>query len=108
MKTFICFLLAALGELAGCYAFWGWLRLGKNIVWTVPGTLALIMFAIALTRIEASQAGRVYAAYGGIYILSSVGWLWLIENVKPDRWDLLGVLISLVGTLVILFSPHRT
>lgn len=107
MQTFIFFLLAALGEISGCYAFWAWLRLGKSVFWTIPGVLALIAFAFALTKIDASNAGRVYAAYGGIYILSSTFWLWLVEQIKPDRWDLLGVAISLVGTIVILFSPHQ-
>lgn len=106
MHTFLVFLLAALGEISGCYAFWAWLRLGKSIGWIVPGVVALVCFAIALTRVDASNAGRVYAAYGGVYILSSLIWLWLAEGIKPDRWDLLGVAIALVGTIVILFSPH--
>lgn len=107
MGIFVFFLIAALGELSGCYAFWLWLKLEKSAFWTIPGIIALIIFAIALTKIDASNAGRVYAAYGGIYILSSIFWLWLVENTKPDRWDLLGVSISLMGTIVILFSPHQ-
>lgn len=107
MQTFAVFLLAALGEISGCYAFWAWLKLGKSGLWVVPGVIALVIFAFALTRVDASNAGRVYAAYGGIYILSSLFWLWLAEGVKPDKWDLLGVIISLVGTVVILFSPHH-
>jgi len=107
MRTFLFFLLAALGEISGCYAFWAWLKLGKSMLWIIPGTLALIGFAYVLTRVDASNAGRVYAAYGGIYILSSLFWLWLAEGVRPDRWDLLGVGISLVGTTVILFGAHR-
>lgn len=107
MQTFVFFLIAALGEISGCYAFWAWLKLGKSIFWVIPGLFALILFAVALTRIDASNAGRVYAAYGGIYILSSLIWLWMIEGVKPDKWDLLGVTISVIGTVVILFSPHR-
>ena len=106
MQTLI-FLLAALGEIFGCYTFWAWLRLGKSIYWILPGILALIIFAVALTRVDASNAGRVYAAYGGIYILSSLLWLWLVEGVKPDQWDVVGVTISLLGTVTILFSPHR-
>lgn len=107
MQTLIFFLLAALGEISGCYTFWAWLRLGKSIWWIVPGLLALIIFATVLTKIDASNAGRAYAAYGGIYILSSLVWLWLVEGVKPDRWDFIGVVLSLLGTVVILFSPHR-
>ncbi|PSB46987.1 YnfA family protein [Chamaesiphon polymorphus] len=107
MQNFLLFLLAALGEISGCYAFWAWLRLGKSILWLVPGILALILFASVLTRVDASNAGRVYAAYGGIYLLSSLVWLWLAEGVQPNRWDILGVGISLVGTIVILFGAHR-
>ena len=107
MQTLGLFLLAALGEISGCYTFWAWLRLGKSILWIIPGSFALIVFAAALTQVDASNAGRVYAAYGGIYILSSLFWLWLAEGVKPDKWDLLGVTLSLIGTVVILFSPHR-
>lgn len=107
MQTFVFFLIAALGEISGCYTFWVWLRLGKSIYWVIPGLFALVLFAVALTKIDASNAGRVYAAYGGIYILSSLVWLWLIEGVKPDKWDLVGVTISVIGTVVILFSPHR-
>ncbi|ABA24908.1 Protein of unknown function UPF0060 (plasmid) [Trichormus variabilis ATCC 29413] len=107
MQTLVFFLIAALGEIFGCYTFWVWLRLGKSILWIVPGVLALIVFAFALTKVNASNAGRVYAAYGGVYILSSVVWLWLAEGVKPDKWDLLGVTICLLGTVVILFSHYR-
>ena len=107
MQTLVFFLVAALGEISGCYAFWAWLRLGKSILWIFPGILALIIFAVALTKVDASNAGRVYAAYGGIYIFSSVVWLWLAEGVKPDQWDLLGVTISLMGTAVILFGSYR-
>lgn len=107
MQTLLFFLLAAGSEIFGCYCFWIWLRLGESILWTIPGILALIIFAYALTRINASNAGRIYAAYGGIYIFSSLLWLWLVEGVQPSRWDLLGVSLSLVGTLVILFGSYH-
>lgn len=106
MQTFIVFLIAAVGELFGCYAFWSYFRLEKNIVWLLPGIIALVTYATVLTKVEISNAGRAYAAYGGIYLLASLLWLWWVEGVKPDRWDVLGVTISLLGTIVILFSPH--
>lgn len=106
LSNLIFLLIAALGEISGCFSFWAWLRLGKSIFWVIPGICALIIFAIALTKVDATNAGRVYAAYGGIYIFSSFLWLWLIEGVKPDRWDVLGVIISLVGMVVILSKPH--
>jgi small multidrug resistance family-3 protein len=107
-KSTILFLfIAALGEITGCYSFWAYLKLGKSIFWIIPGICALMIFASVLTKVDSSNAGRVYAAYGGIYILSSLLWLWLVEGVKPDKWDVWGVIISLIGTVVILFSPHK-
>lgn len=106
MISLFWYLIAAAGEIAGCFAFWAWLRLHKSALWLLPGLAALIIFATALTRINTTYAGRAYAAYGGIYILSSLFWLWGIENVRPDRWDVLGASICLVGAAVILFGPR--
>jgi small multidrug resistance family-3 protein len=106
MISLFWYLIAAAGEIAGCFAFWAWLRLHKSALWLLPGLAALIIFAMALTRINTAYAGRAYAAYGGIYILSSLFWLWGIENVRPDRWDVLGASICLVGAAVILFGPR--
>ncbi len=106
MTSVFWYLLAAAGEIAGCFTFWAWLRLNKSPLWLLPGLVALIIFAIALTRIETANAGRAYAAYGGVYILSSLLWLWAVESVRPDRWDLLGASICLAGAAVILFGPR--
>jgi len=86
MTTILIYLGAALAEIAGCFAFWAWLRLGKSIYWVVPGLLALAVFAYLLTRIESDFAGRAYAAYGGVYIASPLLWLWAVEGVRADRW----------------------
>ncbi len=107
MKSLLWYLLAALGEIAGCFAFWAWLRLGRNPLWTFPGVLSLVIFALALTRIDAAAAGRAYAAYGGIYILASLMWLWVVEKTRPDLWDVVGAGICLLGALVILFGPRH-
>ncbi len=107
MRSLSFLILAALSEISGCYAFWACLKLGKSPLWLIPVILSLIIFAYALTKIDAPHAGRIYAAYGGIYILSSLIWLWLAEGVKPNKWDLSGVGISLIGTLVILWGSHR-
>ncbi len=104
VTTFLWYLLAALGEIAGCFAFWAWLRLHRSPLWLMPGMLALLVFALALTRIDASHAGRAYAAYGGVYIASSMAWLWAAEGVRPDRWDWIGSGICLLGTAVILYG----
>lgn len=107
MHSIIIYIGAALAEIAGCFAFWAWLRMARSPWWLVPGCGSLILFAYLLTLIDTSDAGRAYAAYGGIYILSALLWLWLVEGVRPDRWDLGGAALCLVGAAVILFAPHR-
>jgi len=106
MHSIAAYAGAAIAEIAGCFAFWAWLRLGKSALWIVPGILSLIVFAWALTRVESDFAGRAYAAYGGIYIAASLGWLWLVEGKMPDRWDMTGVAVCLVGAGIILFAPR--
>jgi len=98
--------LAAFFEIAGCFAFWAWLRLGKSMLWTLPGLLSLVLFALVLTRIDSAVAGRVFAAYGGVYIAASLVWLWAVERQAPDRWDLTGAAICLVGAAIILLGPR--
>ncbi|WP_292959736.1 YnfA family protein [Novosphingobium sp. UBA1939] len=107
MPAPLVFVGAALAEIAGCFAFWAWLRLGKPAWWLVPGCASLVLFAWLLTLVNSDAAGRAYAAYGGIYITSALLWLWIIEGVRPDRWDLGGAALCLAGAAVILFGPHR-
>jgi small multidrug resistance family-3 protein len=106
MLTIIAYVGAALTEIAGCFAFWAWLRLGHSPLWVLPGLVSLALFAWLLTLVDTAAAGRAYAAYGGIYITAAVLWLWLIEGTRPDRWDLTGVAICLIGTGVILLGPR--
>lgn len=108
MRFFLLQLLAAFFEIAGCFAFWAWLRLGKSVLWTLPGVLLLILFALVLTRIDSAAAGRVFAAYGGVYIAASLVWLWAVERQAPDRWDLMGAAVCLVGAVIILLGPRAT
>ena len=102
----VAYIAAALAEIAGCFAFWAWLKLDKSAWWLLPGTAALALFAYLLTLIDAEHAGRAYAAYGGVYITAALFWLWIIEGTIPDRWDLLGATICLAGAAVILFGPR--
>ncbi|NQV99398.1 MAG: YnfA family protein [Rhodospirillales bacterium] len=106
MQTIITYMAAAIAEIAGCFAFWAWLKLDKPIWWLAPGMLSLALFAYLLTFIDSAAAGRTYAAYGGVYIAASLTWLWLIEGVRPDRWDVTGVIICLVGATVIIAGPR--
>jgi small multidrug resistance family-3 protein len=107
MRSLLWYSLAAAGEIAGCFAFWAWLKLGKSPLWTLAGIVSLVSFALALTRIDATAAGRAYAAYGGIYIISSLLWLWVVEKTRPDQWEVIGAGICLVGAAVILFGPRN-
>jgi len=104
--TFLIFILAALAEIAGCFSFWAWWRLGKSALWLIPGMLSLAAFAFLLTFAESDAAGRAYAAYGGVYICASLFWLWTAEGVRPDRFDLAGAAICLFGAAIILFAPR--
>lgn len=100
------FALASLLEISGCFAFWAWLRLGRSAAWAVPGVIALVLFAVVLTRVDSAAAGRAFATYGGIYIAASVLWLWVVERTVPDRWDLIGSAVCIVGAAIILFAPR--
>jgi small multidrug resistance family-3 protein len=106
MGSIAVYMGAALAEIAGCFAFWAWLRNGQSAWWLLPGMVSLAAFAWLLTRVDAEMAGRAYAAYGGIYIAASLMWLWSAEGVRPDRWDVAGGALAIVGALVILFGPR--
>lgn len=106
MVNILVYVGASLAEIAGCFAFWAWLRLGYSAVWLLPGVAALALFAYLLTLVDSAFAGRAYAAYGGVYIAASLGWLWAVEGARPDRWDLGGAALCLAGAAIILFAPR--
>jgi small multidrug resistance family-3 protein len=102
--TLAFFVVAAFLEIAGCFAFWSYFRLGRP-AWNVAlGVVSLVLFAYVLTRVDAAFAGRAYAAYGGIYITASLVWLRAVEGVRPDRWDMTGATIAVLGALMIIFG----
>lgn len=104
--TAAIYLAAALAEIAGCFAVWVWWRAGGSALWLVPGGASLGAFAFLLALSPADQAGRAFAAYGGVYIAVSLGWLWVVEGARPGRWDLAGGALALAGAAVILFGPR--
>lgn len=106
MMTYLLYAAAALAEIAGCFSFWAWWRLGKPVLWLAPGAFSLFAFAWLLALTPADAAGRAYAAYGGIYIAASLAWLWAAEGVRPDRWDVAGAAVCLAGASIILFAPR--
>lgn len=101
------FAVAAVLEIAGCFAFWTWLRRGASPLVTVLGVASLIGFAVVLTRVDTPFAGRAYAAYGGIYIAASLFWLWMVEGQRPSGSDLLGAAVAVTGALIILGLAPR-
>lgn len=106
MQTAIFFILAAVCEIAGCYAAWMWLRLGRSAWWMVPGAACLILFALALTRVESALAGRAYAAYGGVYIACSLVWLMAVEKTRPTWTDIAGSMVCVAGAAIIIWGSR--
>ena len=106
MVTLLIYIAAAIAEIAGCFAFWFWYRETKSILWLLPGMLSLALFAWLLSLSPAEYAGRAYAVYGGIYIATTLGWLWAVEGIRPDRWDIIGATVSLIGAAIILWAPR--
>ncbi|QCE34796.1 YnfA family protein [Acetobacteraceae bacterium] len=107
LQIFLLYTLAALGEIGGCFCFWLWAREGKSPLWLGVALPCLIFFAWSLTKIPLESAGRTFAVYGGIYILSALLWLWLVEQVRPDKWDLYGLAFCLIGAGIIALAPHK-
>lgn len=106
IRTAIVFVAAAAAEIAGCFGFWLWLRQDKS-AWLLPASLlSLALFAWLLTLSESATAGRAYAAYGSVYIAASLCWLWQVEDVRPDRWDIIGAAVCLIGASIIIFAPR--
>src|SRR2546423_8829541 len=106
MQTLFAYVGAAIAEIAGCFTLWAYIRLGKPVWWLIPGTTSLLLFAYLLTLVDSPAAGRTYAAYGGIYIGASLAWLWGIERLRPDRWDVIGAALCLAGAAVIIAGPR--
>jgi small multidrug resistance family-3 protein len=106
LSTAAWYSFAAFFEIAGCFAFWAWLRLGRTPWWTAAGIASLVLFAACLTRVDSAYAGRAFAAYGGVYIVASLLWLRIVEDAHPDRWDIAGAALCLLGTAVILWGPR--
>jgi small multidrug resistance family-3 protein len=106
VQTLLAYIGAAMAEIAGCFAFWAWLRLDKPVWVLIPGAASLLLFAYLLTLVDSAAAGRAYAAYGGVYILASLAWMWGVEDLRPDRWDVSGAMLCLVGATVIIAGPR--
>lgn len=106
IKTIFLFLVTAVAEIVGCYLPYLWLTQGKSAWLLVPAGLSLAVFAWLLS-LHPAAAGRVYAAYGGVYIFVAIFWLWAVDGVRPSVWDLVGSSVALVGMSIIMFAPKN-
>ena len=107
IKSIFYFLLAGVFEIGGGYLIWLWLREGKGLIYGIIGALTLILYGIIPTlQPENSNFGRVYATYGGIFIVLSILWGWKVDNIIPDKFDLIGGFIALIGVLIIMYAPR--
>ncbi len=106
-KYIFYFIIAGLFEIGGGYLVWIWLRGGKSLWYGIAGAAVLILYGIVPTLQPPNASfGRVYAAYGGIFIALSILWGWKIDKVAPDRFDLIGGIIALIGVAVIMYYPR--
>ncbi len=105
MRTLLLFIATALAEIVGCYLPWLWLKQGRSAWLLLPAAVSLAVFAWLLT-LHATASGRVYAAYGGVYIGMAIAWLWAVDGIRPTPWDLAGAAIALAGMTVIMFQPR--
>jgi small multidrug resistance family-3 protein len=105
-KTLGLFVATAIAEIVGCYLPYLWLRRGGSVWYLLPAAASLAAFAWLLT-LHPTGAGRTYAAYGGVYVSIAVVWTWLVERRAPDRWDLIGAAVALVGMAIIAFGPRK-
>jgi small multidrug resistance family-3 protein len=107
LKVFSLFVVTALAEIIGCYLPYLWLRQGASVWLLLPAALSLALFAWLLT-LHSTAAGRVYAAYGGVYVSVAIVWLWLVDGIRPAVSDWVGVAVMLVGMGILMFGPRAT
>lgn len=107
LKTFALFAITAVAEIVGCYLPYLWLKQGKSILLLIPAAASLALFAWLLS-LHPAAAGRVYAAYGGIYIGVAIIWLWVVDGIKPTTWDLVGSGVAILGMAIIMFGPRSS
>jgi small multidrug resistance family-3 protein len=107
IKTFALFAITAVAEIVGCYLPYLWLKQGKSIFLLIPAAASLALFAWLLS-LHPTAAGRVYAAYGGIYIAVAIIWLWVVDGIKPTTWDLVGSGVAILGMAIIMLAPRTS
>lgn len=104
IRSLLLFIVAGLAEIGGGWLVWQWLRNGRSLTWGLVGGIVLFLYGVIPTLQEEAAFGRVYAAYGGIFIVLSIVWGRLVDGWRPDRYDLIGAAIALVGVAVIMWG----
>ncbi|MBR9868870.1 MAG: YnfA family protein [Oceanospirillales bacterium] len=104
LKTIALFMITAVAEIIGCYLPYLWLKQDKSVWLLIPAAISLALFAWLLS-LHPTAAGRVYAAYGGVYVFVALLWLWLVDGIRPTTWDMVGALVALAGMAIIMFAP---
>jgi small multidrug resistance family-3 protein len=107
LKTLALFVVTALAEIVGCFLPYLWLKRGYPAWLLIPAAVSLALFAWLLT-LHPTAAGRVYAAYGGVYIAVALIWLWKVDGVALTAWDLTGAAVALLGMSIIVWGGWRT
>jgi small multidrug resistance family-3 protein len=105
-KSLLLFIIAALCEIGGGYLVWLWIREGRPVYYGLLGLVILGLYGVVAT-LQASTFGRVYAAYGGIFIVMSLLWAWRIDGFKPDRYDIIGATVAIAGVMIIMYAPRN-
>ena len=105
LTSVVLFFVAAVAEIGGGYMVWKWLRERKGVLFGILGGIVLFIYGVIPT-FQPAQFGRVYAAYGGIFIVSSILWGMLVDKKKPDRYEVIGSLIAVMGAVIIFYSPR--
>jgi len=106
LKSILLFVLAAIAEISGTYLIWQWQRAGKPLFFALLGAVILFTYALIQTS-QTFSFGRAFAAYGGVFIIAATLWGWWVDGRIPDRWDLVGAGVCLVGAAIILWMPRR-
>jgi small multidrug resistance family-3 protein len=106
IKSFLLFILAGLFEIFGGYLIWQWLKNDKPFWWGIIGGIILVLYGVVATW-QTADFGRVYAAYGGIFIIMALIWAWKADNFQPDKWDMIGALIAVIGACIIIYMPRK-
>jgi small multidrug resistance family-3 protein len=106
LRSLSIFILAGLFEIGGGYLVWLWFKDGKPVWYGITGGVILALYGVVAT-LQTASFGRVYATYGGIFIAMALVWGWKVDGFKPDRWDIIGAIIAVIGACIIIYMPRN-